>query len=98
MIDDEDTFGELEGFTTYRMERKIGKHLLFVGYYNKAKEEDEPLSFEYWIEIDRIKIPSSVGYCRTEHEFKTRVLESAKDLAKDLINDFTPVLMDEVKP
>ncbi len=83
--------------TLYRLERAIGKSLTLVGLANKDDETGEVLSIEYWVEIEKIKIPSSIGFCRTEAQFRKEILKKAKSLGENLIVDFLPLVTEHYK-
>ena len=80
---------------TYRLERTLGQHIKFVASVNERNDIVE--TYEYWVEIDGQKIPSSSGYTRTREEFEKAMEKSAIHLFTEIIGEVAPLLMDPEK-
>lgn len=76
---------------TYRLERKLGEHIKFTALINE--QNDVTISYEYWVEIDGQKIPSSIGYAKTREEFEVAMEKSAIHLFSDLIGEIAPLML-----
>lgn len=85
-------FNSINGTSIYRLERVLGEHIKFVGLVNEKDSISN--SYEYWVEIDGIKIPSSIGYCKTREEFTKNMETSAIKLFTELIGEIAPLMLD----
>ncbi len=84
-------FNSINGTSLYKLERSIGEHIKFVGLVNE--KGSLPFSIEYWVEIDGIKIPSSIGYARTREDFVKSIETSAIKLFTELIGEIAPLIV-----
>jgi hypothetical protein len=89
---DFDIYEGLANETRYRGTITLGPSVSLVSMYTQDDETQEILGYEYWVEIEGIKIPSTIGYANTEKSFRQGLAISLRTFIGNILSDSAKVL------